>query len=125
MNSLYDLTLKGHFQSLKEEMNRNEHEAHHSRLLFLLEKAVGVIEEVYEKDFHLLHMDNALDYKEIVEGLNDFGVKYSGNKKSLEMDALIFWRAQNPKVNTPEKLPMKKASGKLSKNEASENRKTG
>ena len=125
MNSLHDLALKGHFQSLKEEMNRNEHDAHRSRLLFLLEKAVGVIEEVYEKDFHLLHMDNALDYKEIVEGLNEFGIKYSGNKKILELAAQHFSPAQNQKVNTPEKMPMKKASGRLSKSEASENRKIG
>lgn len=125
MNSLHDLALKGHFQSLKEEMNRNENDAYRSRLLFLLEKAVGVIEEVYEKDFHLLHIDNALDYKEIVEGLNEFGVKYSGNKQILELAAQYFSHARNQKINTPEKLPMKKASGKFTEREKSEKRKIG
>jgi hypothetical protein len=40
-----------------------------------LVRAVGLIEEAYEKDFELLHPDNAVDYQEMIDALNNYGVK--------------------------------------------------
>jgi hypothetical protein len=115
MASLNDLTLKGYFQSLKEEVNRKYKHNEHARLLHLLEKAVGLIEEAYEKDFNLLHPDNAIDYKEMIEALNEYGVKYNGNKEILELAVKQIMPESEGKrtqmKTQTEKLPMKKASG--------------
>jgi hypothetical protein len=115
MTSLDEYALKGYFQELKDEVNRQVRGGQ-NRLLDLLKKAVGALEEVYEKDFNLLHPDNAIDYREMIEALNQHGIEYSGKKEILELAAARFnpepKTFEKPQAAQPEKLPMKKASGK-------------
>lgn len=91
-------------------------------LLDLLTKAVATIEEVYEKDFDLLHEDNAIDYKDMVEALNQYGVKYVGREDILEL-------AKSPDFSSiqNQKKPMKRATGrkKTSQRENQQGRKLG
>lgn len=126
MASLNNFALKGYFQSLKEEMNRQFAVDEQNRLLGLLEKAVGVIEEAYEKDFQLLHPDNSLDYKEMIEALNEYGTPYTGKKEILELAASRFI-PESPKATKAqhEKLPMKKASGNRNNQADQKKRKLG
>lgn len=113
-----NFALEGFSQSSKAELQRQSGKETLGRLLSLLQKAVGAIEEIYEKDFDLLHPDNALDYKEIIDALNDYGINYGGNKKILELAAALAVPEQGKKLQeikpATEKLPMKKATGKKS-----------
>jgi hypothetical protein len=99
------------------------------RLIQLLVKAVGLIEEAYEKDFDLLHPDNALDYKEMIDALNDYGVKYGGKKEILELAIQQYAPASGTKIpetrKRPQKLPMKKAGGKNKDQSSHLKRKSG
>lgn len=110
MVSISDLALKGFFHTLKDEMNWRSGTKDAPRLINLLAKAVGVIEEVYEKDFNLLHPDNALDYREMVQALNDYGLSYKGNNDILNLATRIEPATATPGP-IPEKMPMKKAKG--------------
>jgi hypothetical protein len=96
-------------------MNRKFKYEERTDLLRLLEKAVGLIEEAYDKDFNLLHPDNAIDYKEMIGALNDYGVKYSGRKEILELAVKQFIpepENKHSRIKTHTgKLPMKKALG--------------
>jgi hypothetical protein len=87
-----------------------------SRLIRLLVKAVGLIEEAYERNFELLHPDNSLEYKEMIEVLNKHGINYRGKKEILElaMKHAVSGIAEKNKGNEaiPVKHPMKKALGK-------------
>ena len=112
MKSNYELTLKGYFEELRESVNKNYSAPIENsavlvvpRLLNLVKKAVGTIEEVYEKDANLLHKDNAFDYHEMIQILNEQGINYSGNVKILEL-------TEQSKTFEIEKLPMQKATGK-------------
>lgn len=76
-------------------------------LVDLLSRAVATIEEVYEKDFELLHEDNAYDYKEMIETLNRNGYNYNGKDEIIALTkAPDFWQMQD------QKKPMKRATGR-------------
>lgn len=124
MTSINDLALKGYFHSLKDEMNQQAEYAGQRRLLRLLEKAAGMIEEVYEKDFNLLHPDNALDYQEIIGVLNEYGFSYKGKTEILDL-AAKFKPAEKALESRPEKLPMKKAGKTHSQSAEHQRRKSG
>lgn len=87
-------------------------------LLDLLIKAVATIEEVYEKDFELLHEDNAYDYKDMITVLNQYGYDYEGKEKILALtQAPDFWQMKD------HKKPMKRATGRKKEAPREENRK--
>ena len=123
MQSISELALKGYFESLKDQMNR-QYGGRQDSLIRLLEKAVGIIEEVYEKDFNLLHPDNAHDYKEMIQALNEHGITYRGRKEilALAVDAPTTGSVK-PKTS---KKPMQRASGSRKNKSAAElKRKSG
>ena len=124
MQSISELALKGYFESLKDQMNR-QYGGRQDSLIRLLEKAVGIIEEVYEKDFNLLHPDNAHDYKEMIQALNEHGITYRGRREilALAVDAPPTTGSVKPKTS---KKPMQRASGSRKNKSAAElKRKSG
>jgi len=122
MATISDLALKGFFHSLKDEMN--SHFGDRRRLVDLLARAVGLIEEVYEKDFNLLHPDNAQDYREMVQALNDYGLSYKGDANILNLANRV---EKDPAVANPipQKMPMQKAKGFRQSGESGIQRKSG
>lgn len=108
MQSISELALKGYFESLKDQMNR-QYGGRQDSLIRLLEKAVGIIEAVYEKDFNLLHPDSAHDYKEMIQALNEHGITYKGRKEILAL-ASDAPTSGSVKPETAKK-PMQRASG--------------
>lgn len=109
MNPLSKYTLKGYFDEIKQEVNRQAGKVdagQQQQLLNMLAKAAGIIEEVHETDPQLLHADSINDYKEIVQTLKTYGFKGAGYSQLL----------QEVKDEAPEQLirkkPMQKASGR-------------
>jgi len=109
MNPLSKYTLKGYFDEIKEEVNKQAGKAdslQQEHVLNMLAKAAGIIEEVYEMDAQLLHSDSINDYKEIVYTLKSHGYVGAGQTNLL----------QEIKDEEPEQLirkkPMQKATGR-------------
>lgn len=109
MNPLSKYTLKGYFDEIKQEVNKQAgrvDSGQQQHLLNMLAKAAGVIEEVYETDPQLLHTDSINDYKEIVQTLKTHGYTGAGYSELL----------QEVKDEEPEQLirkkPMQKATGR-------------
>jgi len=87
MNPLSKYTLKGYFDEIKEEVNKQAGKAdslQQEHVLNMLAKAAGIIEEVYEMDAQLLHSDSINDYKEIVYTLKSHGYVGAGQTNLLQ-----------------------------------------
>lgn len=109
MNPLSKYTLKGYFDEIKQEVNKQAGRVEgkqHQDLLNMLARAAGIIEEVYETDPQMLHNDSINDYKEIVQTLKSHGYSSAGYTDLL----------QEINEEEPEQLirkkPMQKASGR-------------
>lgn len=91
-------------------------------LLDLLSRAVATIEEVYEKDFELLHEDNAYDYREMIETLNRNGYAYEGKDEIIALTKIPEFSQMQE-----HKKPMKRATGrkKASQEEAQKKERWG
>ncbi|MGK7396344.1 MAG: hypothetical protein ACNS62_17335 [Candidatus Cyclobacteriaceae bacterium M3_2C_046] len=123
MNSIAELALRGHFESLRQKVNQETSTIpDQEKLLDLIQKAVGMMEEVYDKDFDLLEIDNADDYREMIETLNQYGRSYQGKPE-------ILLQAQKPRHQTKpvtfHKKPMKKAEGPRTRKHNKERKNTG
>lgn len=55
------------------------------KLAGILSTLIGTIEEVYEKDPELLHIDNAVDYEDAVKLLNESGFNYRAKSSILDL----------------------------------------
>ena len=122
MSSLSKLTLKGHFEELKSQVNdtlkprkdalkaegfsKIENEST-EKLLELLIKAVALMEEVYETNHDILTADHVEDYREMILVLNKHGISYRGNTQLLNTTP-----EQSPSVVIAPKKPMQKAHSK-------------
>ncbi|MFW5760998.1 MAG: hypothetical protein ACOCXH_08480 [Cyclobacteriaceae bacterium] len=109
MTPLSKYTLKGYFDEIKQEVNKQAGRVdanQQQHLLDMLARAAGIIEEVYETEPQLLHNDSINDYKEIVQTLKTHGLAAAGYSELL----------QEVKDEEPEQLirkkPMLKATGR-------------
>jgi hypothetical protein len=109
MSPLSKYTLKGYFDEIKEEVNKQASKAdslQQQHVLNMLAKAAGIIEEVYETDAQLLHNDSINDYKEIVQTLKSHGYVGAG-----QTDLLHEVKDEEPE-QLIRKKPMQKATGR-------------
>ena len=132
MDSLSKLTLKGHFDQLKSDVNETStagkvgikakgyetlrDESTH-KLLELLIKAVALVEEVHQSDSEFLHEDHVNDYTSMINTLNAHGIAYKGNQDIFDLDVHI-------PLPLSEKKPMQKAKSAL-RSKLDQKRKTG
>ena len=115
MSSINDYALKGYFEQLRDEVNRQAgriNKKEFDEVLNLLEKAVGFLEEVYEKDKNMLTADHATDYREMINTLNQNGFDYPGNKEIIALS-----EAETNIEQPVQKKPMQKAKGKKKEEE--------
>lgn len=128
MSDLTKLTLKGYFEQLRSEVSSQRKsdqkaggqidmpdESTH-KLLELLIKAVALVEEVYQKDADFLQADHIVDYKSMINTLQQHGIAYKGQAQIIDAEVDQF-------VPGIEKKPMQKATG--SKKGTSAKRKAG
>ncbi|MEQ9425791.1 MAG: hypothetical protein RJQ09_15305 [Cyclobacteriaceae bacterium] len=128
MDSLSKLTLKGHFENLRNDANlRGDSKAKRAnaqeseftnKFLELLIKAVALTEEVHATDADFIQEDHINDYRQMISLLNEFGISYKGKSDLLELST------ESTPVWAAPKKPMQKATGRASKN-TDEKRKAG
>lgn len=104
MDSLSDLALRGHFEKLKNKFEKKgmaKAGKETDSLLKALKRAVGTIEDIYEKYPNSLTTEHRKNYRSLIKTLNRQGSTYNGHPDIMKRDH----------ERSYSKKPMQKASG--------------
>lgn len=115
MSNISDLALKGHFEQLKDKFSKKgmaKAGKKNETLLLALKKAVGTIEDMYDKYPQSLNEKNRSNYKSLIKTLNNNGSEYTGHPDIMERGGTSF-----------EKKPMQKSGSEIKS--IKKNRKAG
>ncbi|MGK7392636.1 MAG: hypothetical protein ACNS60_19940 [Candidatus Cyclobacteriaceae bacterium M2_1C_046] len=109
MSSLSDLALRGHFEELKNKFEKKgmaKAGKDSDSLLKALKKAVGTIEDMYEKYPGSLTPAHRKNYRSLIKTLRRHGSTYTGHPDLINLDD----------VTSYSKKPMQKANSTVKEN---------